>query len=49
MDKQFYRTLLLLINDKKVMGDIQSYVNASTFEGKRFVDIFLFNISISVC
>ena len=28
MDQQFYRTLLLLVNDKKIMGDIQSYVNA---------------------
>ncbi|MDA9270639.1 hypothetical protein N9P57_00770 [Planktomarina temperata] len=28
MDQQFYRTLLLLVNHKKIMGDIQSYVNA---------------------
>ena len=28
MDQQFYRKLLLLVNDNKIMGDIQSYVNA---------------------
>ena len=28
MDQQFYRSLLLLVNDMKIMGDIQSYVHA---------------------
>jgi hypothetical protein len=28
MDKQFYRTLLLLVNDKDVMSKVHSYVAA---------------------
>jgi hypothetical protein len=28
MDKQFYRTLLILVNDKKVMAEIHNYANA---------------------
>ena len=28
MDKQFYRTLLLLVNDKDVMSKVHSYVTA---------------------
>ena len=28
MDKQFYRTLLLLVNDKDVMTKVHSYVTA---------------------
>lgn len=28
MDKQFYRTLLILVNDKDVMAKVHSYVTA---------------------
>lgn len=28
MDKQFYRTLLILVNDKEVMDKVHSYVTA---------------------